>query len=88
MNRVHIAGMLVQARPEAIEAAMALAQTRGAVVHPTGIVGKFAAVLETDHEGEIASVIDALQAAPGVIAVSMTAHYLEDADALSLEMDS
>jgi nitrate reductase NapAB chaperone NapD len=88
MNRVHIAGMLVHARPDVLEMAMDLARSRGAAVRPSGIAGKFAAVIETGYESEIASVVDALQAFPGVITVSMTAHYVEDADALSQEMDS
>jgi nitrate reductase NapD len=84
---VHIAGMLVHARPEAIEAAIRTVRGfRGAEVHETGIVGKFAAVLECTHERDIADCIEQLHAVPGVISVSMTSHYIEDAADLAAEM--
>jgi nitrate reductase NapAB chaperone NapD len=86
MSRVHIAGMLVHALPHAMDSVLDAARARGAIVRLTGVPGKFAVVLETAHEREIADVIATLQALPGIVAVSMTAHYVEDADALAKEV--
>lgn len=86
-SMVHIAGMLVHARPEALDAAIRTVRGfEGADVHETGIVGKFAVVLECTREREIAECIEQLQAVPGVISVSMTSHYIEDAADLAAEM--
>ncbi len=84
---VHIAGMLVHARPDAVETAIeAVRGFNHAEVHASGIVGKFAVVLECTREREIAECIEQLQAIPGVISVSMTSHYIEDAAELAAEM--
>lgn len=80
--------MLVHARLDAMEAAMGVAREHGAEVHASGIVGKFAAVLETRHEREIGDCIERMQVVPGVISVSMTSHYIEDAAELAAEMPS
>jgi nitrate reductase NapD len=86
-STVHIAGMLVHVRPEALDAAINTVRAfEGAEVHATGIVGKFAAVLECTREREIAECIEQLQAVPGVISVSMTSHYIEDAADLAAGM--
>jgi nitrate reductase NapD len=86
-STVHIAGMLVHARPEALDAAMAAVRGfSNAEIHATGVIGKFAAVLECAREREIAECIEQLQAIPGVISVSMTSHYIEDAAELAAEM--
>lgn len=86
-HNVHIAGMLIHARPEALEAASAALRSFGtAEIHATGIVGKLAAVIECSSEREIADCIEQVQALPGVIAISMTSHYIEDAAALAAEM--
>jgi nitrate reductase NapAB chaperone NapD len=87
-SKIHIAGMLVHTRTDAMESAMAVARRFGAEVHASGIAGKFVAVLETAHEREIADCIEHVQAVAGVIAVSMTSHYIEDAAALAAEMPS
>jgi nitrate reductase NapAB chaperone NapD len=79
--------MLVHARADAMESAMqALRLSASAEIHETGVPGKFAAVLECAHERELADCIERVQALPGVLSVSMTSHYIEDAAALSLEM--
>lgn len=87
-TKVHIAGMLVHTRVDALDAAMAVAQRLGAEVHASGIPGKFVAVLETDRERAIGDCIEQVQAVEGVIAVSMTSHYIEDAAALAAKMPS
>ncbi len=86
-HNVHIAGMLIHAKPEALEAAMSVLRDCGAAeIHPTGLVGKLAVVLECAHEREIADCIEQVQAISGVISVSMTSHYIEEAAALAAEM--
>jgi nitrate reductase NapD len=87
-SKIHIAGMLVHTRTDAMEAAMAAARRLGAEVHGSGVAGKFVAVLETEHERQIGDCIERVQAVPGVIAVSMTSHYIEDAASLAAEMPS
>lgn len=81
---VHIAGVLVHARPEAVEAAMsAMREHEGVEIHDTGIPGKFVAVLECEHEREIGRCIERVQAVQGVVSVSMTSHFIEEAAALA-----
>jgi periplasmic nitrate reductase NapD len=84
---IHIAGMLVHAREDAMdEAVQAVARFGNAQIHSTGVAGKFVVVLECTHEREIADCIEHAQAVPGVVSVSMTSHFVEDAAALGAEM--
>ena len=84
---VHIAGMLIHTRLDAIDSAMhAIRHSRNTEVHLTGVPGKFIAVIECAHERELARIIEEMQSHPGVISVSMTSHYIEDMVALAAEM--
>lgn len=84
---VHIAGMLIHAKPEALEAAASVVRRFGAAdIQATGVAGKLAVAIECAHERELADCVEQLQAIPGVISVSMTAHFIEDAAELSAEM--
>lgn len=87
IEKVHIAGMLIHARPDAMEAAMqALRSISGVEVHPTGVPGKFVGVVECAHEREIGRVIEHMQSQTGVVSVAMTSHYIEDTVSLAAEM--
>lgn len=86
-RNVHIAGMLIHAKPEALESVLRTVRSlHAADIHETGMVGKLAVVLECAYEREIASCIEQVQAIPGVLSVSMTSHYIEDAAELAAEM--
>jgi nitrate reductase NapAB chaperone NapD len=70
-QHVHIAGMLIHAKPDALDAVARLLRASGnAEIHETGVVGKLAAVIECASEREIADRIERVQAVPGVISVS------------------
>ena len=87
IDKVHIAGMLIHTRPDAM--ANAIQTLRGlsaAEIHNTAISGKFVAVLECAHERELGRIIDEMQKLPGVVSVSMTSHFIEDSAALAAEM--
>lgn len=84
---VHIAGMLIHAKPEALDSAAATVRGFAAAdVLPTGVVGKLAVVMECAHERELADCVNQLQAISGVISVSITSHYIEDAAELAARM--
>jgi nitrate reductase NapD len=79
---VHIASLLVRALPDRIdEVRAALAAIDGAEVHPTPHPAKFAVVLECSDERVIADCINALHAAPGVLAVSVVSHVIDEPEA-------
>jgi nitrate reductase NapAB chaperone NapD len=87
MERIHIAGMLIHTRPDVMEEAMqALRSISAAEIHPTGMPGKFVGVIECAHEREIGRVIEQMQSLSGVVSISMTSHYIEDAVSLAAEM--
>ena len=78
-SAVHIASFLVHARSEKIEQAIALARTLpGASTRRTRCPAKFAVVLECASEREIAECIERVQNLPGVVCVSMSAHFTDD----------
>jgi len=81
--------MLVHAKPEALESAAAVLRRFGAAdIQATGVVGKLAVAIECAHERELADCIEQVHAIPGVISVSITSHYIEDAVSLAEEMRS
>lgn len=86
-EKVHIAGMLIHTRPDAMEQAMQTLQSIGAAeVHPTGLPGKFVGVIECAHERELGRIIDHMQSLTGVVSVAMTSHFIEDSVSLAAEM--
>lgn len=86
-DKVHIAGMLIHTRPDAMPNAMQTLQGLSAAeVHATGLPGKFVAVLECAHERELGRIIEQMQALPGVVSVAMTSHFIEDTASLAAEM--
>ena len=87
IEKVHIAGMLIHALPEAMEDAMqTLRSISAAEVHSTGVPGKFVGVIECAHERDIGRVIERMQSLAGVVSVAMTSHFIEDTVSLAAEM--
>lgn len=87
IEKIHIAGMLIHTRPDAMPNAMqTLRDLSDAEIHATDLPGKFVAVLECAHERELGKIIEAMQAVPGVVSVAMTSHFIEDSLALAAEM--
>ena len=86
IDKVHIAGMLIHTRPDAMANAIQTLRALSAEIHNTAIPGKFVAVLECAHERELGRIIDEIQKLPGVVSVSMTSHFIEDSAALAAEM--
>lgn len=84
---VHIAGMLIHAKPEALELVAAVVRRCGdADMQPTGVPGKLAVAIECAHERDLADCVEQFHAIPGVISVSITSHYIEDAASLAAEL--
>jgi periplasmic nitrate reductase NapD len=81
--QVHIASLLVHAKPEHLEEILATVRTfAGAELHATQHPAKLVVVLESAEEHAIGRCVDALHAAPGVLTVSIVSHLIEDAAAL------
>lgn len=80
---IHIAGLLVHARPEVLTQVKACLAANGAVrISDTGAAGKCAAVIEAHQERALGECIEALTGLAGVVSVSMTSHYIEERSTL------
>ncbi|MDH1263384.1 chaperone NapD [Pseudomonas sp. GD03944] len=74
---LHIASLLVHARPELFEAVKAnLRHLDGLELHQESPLGKLVVVLETEHENQILQRIDQIAALPGVLNAALVYHEL------------
>lgn len=79
--------MLIHAKPEALELVAAVVRRFGdADMQPNGVPGKLAVAIECAHERDLADCVEQFHAIPGVISVSITSHYIEDAASLAAEL--
>jgi len=74
---LHIASLLVHARPELFEAVKAnLRHLDGLELHQESPLGKLVVVLETEHESQILQRIDQISSLPGVLNAALVYHEL------------
>jgi nitrate reductase NapD len=76
---VHIASLVVLARPELFEAVKAnLRLLRGVELHQESPAGKLVVVLEMDEEREISERISQINGLPGVLNAALVYHEILD----------
>ena len=76
---VHIASLVVLARPELFEAVKAnLRLLRGVELHQESPAGKLVVVLEMDEEREISKRISQINGLPGVLNAALVYHEILD----------
>lgn len=74
---LHIASLLVHARPELFEAVKAnLRLLEGLELHQESPLGKLVVVLETEHEQQILERIEQINNLPGVLNAALVYHEL------------
>src|SRR5690606_7716645 len=74
---LHISSLLVHVRPEMLAAVKAnLRQLDGLELHQESPQGKLVVVLETDHERQILTRIEQINALPGVLNAALVYHEL------------
>lgn len=78
-NTLHIASLVVLARPELLDAVKAnLRLLDGLELHQESAAGKLVVVLEADHEDQILQRIDQINNLPGVLNAALIYHELLD----------
>jgi nitrate reductase NapD len=76
---LHIASLVVLARPELFEAVKAnLRLLRGVELHQESPAGKLVVVLEMDEEREISERISQINGLPGVLNAALVYHEILD----------
>ena len=86
---IHIASLLVQAKPSACEAVRsAVAAMPAAELHETGHANKLVVVLESADARAIAEAASEIQQLAGVLTVSIVAHLSERASLLEQDDES
>ena len=86
-DKIHISSLVVQLRPERLEAVSAWCNALDKTeVHATDPRGILILVLEASGQREIMDVIDRLREEDGVIDVSMVYHHVESAQELDREV--
>jgi nitrate reductase NapD len=76
---LHIASLVVLARPELFEAVKAnLRLLKGVELHQESPAGKLVVVLETRHENQILQRIDQINRLPGVLNAALVYHEMLD----------
>jgi len=76
---LHIASLVVLARPELFEAVKAnLRLLNGVELHQESVAGKLVVVLETTHEDQILQRIDQINNLPGVLNAALIYHQVLD----------
>ncbi|HYD95226.1 MAG TPA: chaperone NapD [Noviherbaspirillum sp.] len=87
-QEIHIAGIVVFARPEALTAVAAqLRQVPSATVHAVSPDGKLVVTLETDSSRRTLDCMDAMRALPGVVDVSLVYQHAEPREDLEQEIE-
>lgn len=75
---IHIAGLVVHARPEnLLRVRSGLEQISGVEVHSCDPRGKLVVTIEAPSDGEIADLLNAIPELPGVIGCSLAHHHSE-----------
>ncbi|MBH3426537.1 chaperone NapD [Pseudomonas alkylphenolica] len=78
-NTLHIASLVVLARPELLDAVKAnLRLLDGLELHQESAAGKLVVVLEANHENQILQRIDQINNLPGVLNAALIYHELLD----------
>ncbi|EJN27369.1 hypothetical protein involved in formation of periplasmic nitrate reductase [Pseudomonas sp. GM78] len=76
---LHIASLVVHARPELFDAVKAnLRLLEGVELHQESAAGKLVVVLETVHENQILQRIDQISNLPGVLNAALIYHEILD----------
>jgi periplasmic nitrate reductase NapD len=82
-EEVHVAGVVVHARPEHADAiAQAVAQLSDARVHAAAPDGRLVVTLEASSASVIAACIDAIQQLPGVLSCALVYQHNESLEAM------
>ena len=88
-QEVHIAGIVVHALPEQLDAVIAcIRSVPSATVHGSSPNGKIVVTLETEHSRRTLDYMDAIRALPGVANVALVYQHAESADALEQEIET
>lgn len=83
-DRVHIASLLLQITPAQVESVRtAVESLPAAEFHATAHPNKYAVLLEAGDERTLADATQLLSGLPGVLTISIVAHFTESADALA-----
>lgn len=86
---IHIAGVLVQARPASLAAVRdALPSIPGAELVADSAEGRLAVLLEGEGAAAVLSALDALRELPGVLNVALVYQHAEPRSVLQQEMPS
>jgi nitrate reductase NapD len=86
-DELHIAGIVVQARPESLPAVcQAIGEFPGAEVHAVSEHGKLIVTLEGHHASEVVAQLNAIRALPGVYSVALVYQRNEDIEWLNEEL--
>jgi nitrate reductase NapD len=74
---VHVASVMAQARPEAMEAIKAwLATLPGVEIHAENAQGKLVLVVETENERNILKLLDEFAVQPGALSAALVYHEI------------
>ncbi|RZI44128.1 sorbose reductase [Herbaspirillum sp. HC18] len=86
-QEIHIAGIVVFARPEHITAVSACIRTLpSATIHAASPDGKLVVTLETDSTKRTLDCMDAMRALPGIVDVVLVYQHAEPQHALEQEI--
>lgn len=89
MSGLHVSGILVQTRPEAVDRVQAeLAALPGVEVHTATPAGRLITVVERDSDGALAAVLEDMQNTTGVLSAALVYHYSDDSEILDEEVTS
>jgi nitrate reductase NapD len=78
-NCCHIASMVVQCRPEKLEAtASAIAAIANAEIPERDERGKLVVLIEAEGEAALMSCISKIESTPGVISANLVYHQIDD----------
>lgn len=84
---IHVAGILVQARPAVVDAvARAIRAMPGLELALVADGGRLVVVSECDSRAATLDLIDGLRALPGVLDVALVYQHTESADAMNEEL--
>jgi nitrate reductase NapD len=79
-DELHLASILVHARPEATDDVAAVIGTMGWEVHLRNASGKIVATHEAGSAGELGDALTRVQLLDGVLAATMVFHHCEAAE--------
>ncbi|WP_292292392.1 chaperone NapD [Marivita sp.] len=82
-REVHIASMIVHARPERLTEVSRKISEMGLEIHQTNPDGKLIVTQETHSTGALGETLTALQLLDGVLAATMVFHHYEPAEEFS-----